>query len=51
MDINVDKHPAINKNDTKIAPDNKAAFPFGCRSLVGKLFGNDIMSKTVADKI
>lgn len=51
MVISVDRHPAINKIDIKIAKDNKAALIFGCRSPVGRLFGNDIISNAEADKI
>lgn len=49
--INVDRQPAINKMDNKIAKDNKAALIFGCRSPVGRYFGNDIISNAEADKI
>lgn len=49
--INVVKHPEINVIDIRTTLVNSAAFDFGNRPLVGKLFGNEITNRADADKI
>lgn len=51
MLISVDKQPAINKMDSRIPNDSKAALIFGCLSPVGIRFGNDTTSSAAADRI
>lgn len=49
--INVLKHPEINEMDIKTTLENKAAFNFGKRPHVAKLFGKEITNRADADII